>query len=148
MQKKYQTNKGKIKEKYQNEKGKMKVKYQNEKTQRKQKYLQNKESKSKMNKQNAFKKHIREGPFFICVCCNRCLYSKSVQRISFGKYDFLLGRYCNIVPFFDGLFYICRTCHTSFKKKKKTMSISIKQIANFEFTCSISTEEIRKSSNC
>ena len=36
-----------------------------------------------------FKKLIREGPYFICVICNRCLYKRSIVRFDFNSYNSL-----------------------------------------------------------
>ena len=48
-------------------------------------------NKKRKNKQNdlvsKFLKLIYEGPFYICVCCNRCLYRKTVVKYSPEKYD-------------------------------------------------------------
>ena len=58
-----------------------------------------------------FKKTINEGPFFICVCCNRCLYKRSV--ILFNEDRYLESGFCpelQIISSFDNNFYICKTC--------------------------------------
>ena len=36
-----------------------------------------------------FKKLIREGSYFICVICNRCLYKSSIVRFDFNSYNSL-----------------------------------------------------------
>ena len=62
---------------------------------------------------------IREGPYHICVVCNRLLYRKTVLEFKKGKYN------CNSCLFtsvtsFNGNMYICNTCHVTIKKKNKT----------------------------
>ena len=34
-----------------------------------------------------FKKAIKEGPYFICVICNRCMHRRTVQNFDAIKYD-------------------------------------------------------------
>ena len=58
-----------------------------------------------------FKKTINEGPFFICVCCNRCLYKRSV--ILFNEDRYFESGFCpelQIISSLDNNFYICKTC--------------------------------------
>ena len=59
---------------------------------------------------------ISEGPTFICVVCNRCLYKSNVKRVKENNYNdiFLLGN--TGVVSFDKQCYICLTCHNSLKK--------------------------------
>ena len=59
---------------------------------------------------SVFKEAIHEGPFFICVVCNRCLCKQSVQHLSPEKYQ-VSDHTFSLVPSYDGLFYICKTCH-------------------------------------
>ena len=66
-----------------------------------------------------FKRDIREGPYYICVVCNRLLYRKAVLEFKKDKYN------CNSCLFtsvtsFNGNMYICNTCHVTIKKKNKT----------------------------
>ena len=58
-----------------------------------------------------FKKLIREGPYFICVICNSCLYKRSIVRFDFNSYSSLLKELLHLVSSYDGRLYICRTCH-------------------------------------
>ena len=62
-----------------------------------------------------FLKAIKEGPTFVCVVCNRCLYSRAVVEFKLDKYEFDLTNvlYKVSVNFKD---YICKTCHKSLKK--------------------------------
>ena len=66
-----------------------------------------------------FKRDIREGPYYICVVCNRLLYRKTVLEFKKDNYN------CNSCLFtsvtsFNGNMYICNTCHVTIKKKNKT----------------------------
>ena len=63
-----------------------------------------------------FKKLIREGPYFICVICNRCLYKRSIVRFDFNSYSFLVKELVHLVSSYDGRLYICRNCHNKVKK--------------------------------
>ena len=67
-----------------------------------------------------FKKLIREGPYFICVICSRCLYKRSIVRFDFTSYSSLVKELEHLVSSYDGRLYICRTCHN---KVKKMMSL-------------------------
>ena len=64
-----------------------------------------------------FKKSIKDGPFFICVVCNRCLYKKSVYYFKREKYSMPDSVFC-LVASFNGLFYICKTCDGKLLHKK------------------------------
>ena len=66
-----------------------------------------------------FKRDFTEGPYYICVVCNRLLYRKTVLEFKKDKYN------CNSCLFtsvtsFNGNMYICNTCHVTIKKKNKT----------------------------
>ena len=41
-----------------------------------------------------FKAKIKDGPFYICVCCNRCLYLHSVKKFKANKYKFPIENHC------------------------------------------------------
>ena len=67
----------------------------------------------------AFKTLIQDGPRYICVCCNRCLYKRSIILFSEDKYmnlDHVLQN--EIAQSFDGRIYICSTCHKKMLKVK------------------------------
>ena len=53
------------------------------------------------------------GPFYVCVICNRCLYSSNIIKFDLEKYD---GEFVNklntYVTSFDENYYICKTCDT------------------------------------
>ena len=63
-----------------------------------------------------FKKLIREGPYFICVICIRCLYKRPIVRFDFNSYSSLVKELVHLVLSYDGRLYICRTCHNKVKK--------------------------------
>ena len=63
-----------------------------------------------------FKKKITEGPYFICIVCNRLLYKKSVIRCIISKYP--CQAFFKIQPSFNGKEYICKTCHSKVIKGK------------------------------
>ena len=57
----------------------------------------------------SFCKNIEEGPYFICSCCQRMLYKRSVRLLyaeMYGQMDLFTG-----VRSVDNREYICRTCH-------------------------------------
>ena len=63
-----------------------------------------------------FKKAIQEGPFFVCVVCNRCLYKQSVRHFNPNRYQ-ISEVVFSLVPSYD-LFYICKTCDSKVRKDK------------------------------
>ena len=64
-----------------------------------------------------FKKEIQEGPFFVCVVCNRCLYKQSVRHFNPNRYQ-MSEVVFSLVPSYDGLFYICKICDSKVHKDK------------------------------
>ena len=64
-----------------------------------------------------------QGPDYVCICCHRILYKKSVVKFNKAKYyanvkndtldsvfsDELEHSYCSV----DGNLYICHTCHSA-----------------------------------
>ena len=50
-----------------------------------------------------FKKLIREGPYFICVICIRCLYKRPIVRFDFNSYSSLVKELVHLVLSYDGL---------------------------------------------
>ena len=52
-----------------------------------------------------FTKQIQEGPYYICVVCNRCHYFRSVILFKQEKYDIDIDQFYYEV--IDGLLYIC-----------------------------------------
>ena len=47
----------------------------------------NKSKQNKLSKIQKFKMSIQEGPFYICIVCNRCLYKRSVLKFQPHKYE-------------------------------------------------------------
>ena len=80
-------------------------------------FYEKKKSKTCIDK---FNEKLKDGPFHVCVCCNRALYRHSVKV-------FLENNYSNEIENFyfahvnndDGTEFICRTCDSSLKKGKK-----------------------------
>ena len=73
-----------------------------------------------LSRVSAFKTAVKEGPYYICVVCNRCLYRKTVKLLqtNLDKYDVDLSQILTTVKSFDSNFYICITCHQYLLKKK------------------------------
>ena len=70
---------------------------------------------SKKNRVDTFLSLSSQGPTFVCICCQRCMYERSVLNFNIEKYKDDLVRSINIL---DGLNFICRTCHLTMKKEK------------------------------
>ena len=66
-----------------------------------------------------FNRAIREGPYYICVVCNRLLYRKSVLGFKKDSYNSSSCLFTSVTSF-NGNMYICNTCHVTIKKKNKT----------------------------
>ena len=63
-----------------------------------------------------FHAKITEGPYFICVVCNRMLYQQSVllvHKANYTRQDLL-----TTVKSFDSKEYVCFTCHRKVKQGK------------------------------
>ena len=65
-----------------------------------------------------FKKAIKDGPFYVCVVCNRCLYRKTVIKFNGSKYDASHSYLYTGVQSFDSNNYICLTCDRYLKKNE------------------------------
>ena len=66
-----------------------------------------------------FKDKINEGPYFICVVCNRTLYRQMVLKFCQNRYNIEQPNfYFSIVPSFDGEEYICKTCDKKLRAKQ------------------------------
>lgn len=61
----------------------------------------------------SFKKLICEGPYFVCVVCNRCLYKQSVMIFHACKYNPFSW---NLINSHDSKHYVCKTCHNKLIK--------------------------------
>lgn len=66
-----------------------------------------------------FNRDIREGPYYICVVCNRLLYRKTVLEFKKDKYNSSSCLFTSVTSF-NGNMYIFNTCHVTIKKKNKT----------------------------
>ena len=64
-----------------------------------------------------FKNQIKEGPFYICATCNRCIYKISVILFKKENYDDVNAILTSLVKSYDDLLYKCKTCNKSLKKK-------------------------------
>ena len=53
---------------------------------------------------------IKNGPYFICIVCHRCLYRKTVKLFHEGNYSENVKHIFNHVASYDSKFYICLTC--------------------------------------
>ena len=65
-----------------------------------------------------FNRAIREGPYYICVVCNRLLYRKTVLEFKKDKYKSSSCLFTSVTSF-NGNVYICKTCDITIKKKNK-----------------------------
>ena len=64
-----------------------------------------------------FRTEIRQGPFYICVICNRLLYKVTVKLFDENKYRGVDGEVFQYrVLSFDGKEYICNTCNKKLVK--------------------------------
>ena len=66
-----------------------------------------------------FRRAIREGPYYICVVCNRLLYRKTVLQFKKDNYNSSSCLFTSVTSF-NGNMYICNTCHATIKKKNIT----------------------------
>ena len=61
-----------------------------------------------------------EGPYYICVVCNRCLYRRSVIVFKEDSYQNINYEvFASRVESFDSCEYICKTCNLKLKSKKQ-----------------------------
>ena len=70
------------------------------------------------NRIKKFKKLVMEGPYYICIVCNRCLYKKTVVKFKDSYNNPDSSFYFSHVQSFDGCEYVCQTCHLKLKAKK------------------------------
>ena len=64
----------------------------------------------------AFCQRVYEGPYYICVICNRCMYKKSVKIFNCSKYEEACLIMSQNTLSFNGNMYMCTTCHGKLKK--------------------------------
>ena len=76
-----------------------------------------------------FNKLIREGPYLICVICNRCLYKISIARFDFNSYSSLVKELLHLVSSYDGRLYICRTYQNKVKKNNVSCQAGSNKLA-------------------
>ena len=69
-----------------------------------------------------FNRDIREGPYHICVVCNRLLYRKTVVEFKKDKYNCSSCLFTSVTSF-NGKMYICNTCLVTIKKKKTKLRV-------------------------
>ena len=65
----------------------------------------------------AFISAIKEGPDYVCVCCNRLMYRKTVQQFKEFNYDkapseFVVSKSVSA----QDKQWICKTCHSALKR--------------------------------
>ena len=62
-----------------------------------------------------FKLLTKNGPFFICVICSRCLFRTSVISFNIEKYS-VDENIIFMFKLFDDNYYICTTCDKALRK--------------------------------
>ena len=89
-----------------------------------QKYKEKYLSKNSIDK---FKSEVRNGPYYICVICNRCLYNRSVKIFHSHKYTMpdISFFYIVHVKCFNDKMYICLTCDKKLIKSEVLLSSSM-----------------------
>ena len=66
---------------------------------------------------HAFTSVIKEGPDYVCVCCNRLMYHKTVLEFQMSRYDKAPSNF--VVPESVSACdkqWICKTCHNALKR--------------------------------
>ena len=64
-----------------------------------------------------FNQAIREGPYYICVVCNRLLYRKTVLQFKKNNYNSSSSLFTSVTSF-NGNMYICNTCQANNQEEK------------------------------
>ena len=77
--------------------------------------LNNKTSAERINK---FRCKIKQGPYFICVCCERGHYEGSTVLYNPDKYQIKVEDHTSLKATYNSKHYICKTCHTKLKNNK------------------------------
>ena len=88
-----------------------------------------------------FKKLINEGPFYICVVCQRCLYKKSIFCYDENKFQSQMSSF-NLVRSFNVNLYICRTCCINCLKGKVPCQVVSNKLEVFDLP--VKFQSIRK----
>jgi len=89
-----------------------------------------------------FKALVKNGPVFVCVACNRTLYRQSVFIFDNNKYQVDHKIFDSRLSSFDGLEYICKTCHQKLLKKKVPCQAVFNDLKLFDFP--VEFQNIRK----
>ena len=113
-------------------------------TEEHEKLMERKRTKNdKQIKVERFKTIVQEGPFYFCVCCNRCLYKRSVILFLKEKYnDIEIEKLTVELYSFDKKLYICSTCHKKLLKKEIPCQSVSNKLELFHFPSHLS--DIRK----
>lgn len=77
-----------------------------------------KRNKKCLNEVAKFSQQIRQGPYFICIRCHRCLHKRSVRLFEHGKYHILTAELYCLARSIDGKIYIFNTCHNHLSRNK------------------------------
>ena len=87
-----------------------------------------------LDKVNKFKRQVKEGPYYICIVCNRSLYRRSVKLFVEEKYPEIEEEYFffSNIRSFDGVEYICLTCDKKLKKKQIPCQAVCNSLKRFE----------------
>ena len=79
-------------------------------------YAAKKLRKDNKTRVSAFHEAIRDGPYFICVVCNRTLYKRTVKYFYKNSYNPNIHHVFTNVHSLDSNYYICVTCDKHLKK--------------------------------
>ena len=92
---------------------------------------------SPLQRVERFKLAILEGPYYICVSCNRCLYSRSVISFSdkYHKDNFKPVFY--LKKSFNDKYYICKTCDKKLLKQNLPCQSVTNKLEIFDFPTSL-----------
>ena len=63
-----------------------------------------------------FNESVKQGPYYVCVSCNRCHYMRSIVQFKEERYNLQEDDVFTDVLSFDGKKYICHTCHKKLMK--------------------------------
>ena len=90
-------------------------------------------TKNNTNKVQHFKLAILQGPYFVCVSCNRSLYKRSVKIFIEEKYGILYGKNLSSVSSFDSCYYICNTCDKKLSKNQIPAQCVLNELELYDF---------------
>ena len=72
-----------------------------------------------MSRINKFKELAKQGPFHVCIICNRCMYARSLIVFQIDKYvEFDINVSPLLFPIPGKPEKICKTCDKSLKQSK------------------------------